>query len=134
QRQLIGLGTPPDYNARLLAIVAQGASAISLIPYNSVFRGYDMDEVDVELLGTCGAVVNTVLHMDTCLAGIDLERMSCAMNDPSPFTLLAFLLATAKRRGVGWDALRGTSNQSDYVSHYVANHMFFRLALPAARR
>ena len=56
------------------------------------------------------------------------------MNDPSPFTLLAFLLATAKRRGVDWRAISGTSNQSDYLSHYVANHMFFRIALPGARR
>ena len=60
QRQLIGLGTPPDYNARLSAIIAQGASAVSLIPCNSVYRGYDMDEVHEELLGTCGVVVNTV--------------------------------------------------------------------------
>jgi methylmalonyl-CoA mutase N-terminal domain/subunit len=134
QRQLIGLGTPPDYNLRLADLVAQGTSAVSLIPCNSVFRGYDMDEVDAELLGTCGVVVNTVEHLDTCLAGIDLARTSCAMNDPSPFTLLAFLLAVAKRRGVGWDAIRGTSNQSDYLSHYVANHMFFRIALPGARR
>ena len=134
QRQLIGLSTPSDYNARLLGIIAQGATAVSLIPCNSVFRGYDMDEVDPELLGTCGVVVNTVDHMDTCLAGVDIGRMSCAMNDPSPFTLQAFLLATAKRRGVAWDRIRGTSNQSDYLSHYVANHMFFRLALPAARR
>ena len=134
QRQLIGLSTPSDYNARLLGIIAQGATAVSLIPCNSVFRGYDMDEVDAELLGTCGVVVNTVDHMDTCLAGVDVGRTSCAMNDPSPFTLHAFLLATAKRRGVAWDSIRGTSNQSDYLSHYVANHMFFRLALPAARR
>ena len=134
QRQLIGLSTPSDYNARLLGIIGQGATAVSLIPCNSVFRGYDMDEVDPELLGTCGVVVNTVDHMDTCLAGVDIGRMSCAMNDPSPFTLQAFLLATAKRRGVAWDRIRGTSNQSDYLSHYVANHMFFRLALPAARR
>jgi methylmalonyl-CoA mutase N-terminal domain/subunit len=134
QRQLIGLGTPPDYNARLSAIIAQGASAVSLIPCNSVYRGYDMDEVHAELLGTCGVVVNTVDHMDACLAGLDLGSMSCAMNDPSPFTLLAFLLATAKRRGVAWDAISGTSNQSDYISHYVANHMFFRIALPGARR
>ena len=134
QRQLIGLSTPSDYNARLLGIIAQGATAVSLIPCNSVFRGYDMDEVDPELLGTCGVVVNTVDHMDAGLAGVDIARMSCAMNDPSPFTLQAFLLATAKRRGVAWDRIRGTSNQSDYLSHYVANHMFFRLALPAARR
>src|SRR5690606_23270151 len=27
-----------------------------------------------------------------------------------------------------------TSNQSDCLSHFVANHMFFRIALPGARR
>jgi len=134
QRQLIGLGTPADYNARLLDLLAQGTTAVSLIPCNSVFRGYDMDEVHAELLGTCGVVANTAQHMDQCLEGVDLGLTSCAMNDPSPFTLLAFLLATAKRRGVDWRAISGTSNQSDYLSHFVANHMFFRIALPGARR
>jgi len=134
QRQLIGLGTPAAYNARLRDILGQGASAVSLIPCNSVFRGYDMDEVDAELLGTCGVVANSAGHMATCLEGVDLATTSCAMNDPSPFTLLAFMLATAKRRGVDWRAITGTSNQSDCISHYVANHMFFRLALPGARR
>jgi methylmalonyl-CoA mutase N-terminal domain/subunit len=134
QRQLIGLGTPADYNARLRELLGQGATAVSLIPCNSVFRGYDMDEVHEELLGTCGTVVNTAEHMDVALDGVDLARTSCAMNDPSPFTLFAFLLATAKRRGVDWRSITGTSNQSDYLSHYAANHMFFRIALPGARR
>ena len=134
QRQLIGLGTPEDYNARLRDILAQGATAISLIPCNSVFRGVDMDESHFELLGTCGTVVNTAEHMDRALSGVDLARTSCAMNDPSPFTLLAFLLAAAKKRGTPWTAITGTSNQSDYLSHCVANHMFFRIALPGARR
>ncbi len=134
QRQLIGLGTPDAYNARLRDILDQGATAVSLIPCNSVFRGYDMDEVDAELLGTCGVVANSAEHMATCLDGVDLATTSCALNDPSPFTLLAFMLATAKRRGVDWRSITGTSNQSDCISHYVANHMFFRLALPGARR
>ena len=134
QRQLIGLGTPRSYNERLTDILAQGATAVSLIPCNSVFRGHDMDEVYPELLGTCGVVVNSADHMDTCLAGVDLAKTSCAMNDPSPFTLLAFMLAAARRRGVDWRSITGTSNQSDYLSHYVANHMFFRIALPGARR
>ncbi len=134
QRQLVGLGTPAAYNERLRDILGQGATAVSLIPCNSVFRGYDMDEVDEELLGTCGVVANTADHMATCLDGVDLARTSCAMNDPSPFTLLAFMLATARRRGVDWRAISGTSNQSDYLSHFVANHMFFRIALPGARR
>jgi methylmalonyl-CoA mutase N-terminal domain/subunit len=134
QRQLIGHGTPAEYNERLREILAQGATAISPIPCNSVFRGYDMDESHIELLGTCGTVINTTDHMDRALEGVDLARTSCAQNDPSPFTLLAFMLAAAKRRGTDWRQISGTSNQSDYLSHYVANHMFFRIALPGARR
>ncbi len=134
QRQLIGLGTPEDYNARLKRILDAGGSAVSLIPCNSVYRGYDADEVDALLLGTCGAVVNTVDDMDTCFEGVDFGSLSTAMNDPLPFTLLALLLAVAKRRGVPWSKVTGTSNQSDYISHCVANHMFYRIALPGSRR
>lgn len=134
QRQLIGLGTPAEYNLRLREVLAQGATALSLIPCNSVFRGYDADESHIELLGTCGTVVNTVDDMDEALAGVDLAKTSCAQNDPSPFTLLACMLGAARRRGTDWRQISGTSNQSDYLSHYVANHMFFRIALPGARR
>jgi methylmalonyl-CoA mutase, N-terminal domain len=134
QRQLIGHGTPAEYNERLHEVLAHGATAISLIPCNSVYRGYDMDESHIELLGTCGTVINTCGHMDRALEGVDLARTSCAQNDPTPFTLLAFMLAAARRRGTAWDRISGTSNQSDYLSHYVANHMFFRIALPGARR
>ena len=134
QRQLIGLGTPADYNERLLAIMARGATAVSLIPCNSVYRGYDMSSVEPELLGTCGVVLNNVDHMDRCLEGVDLNRISCALNDPSPFTLLAFMLVAAERRGVDWKNVTGTSNQSDYISHFIANHMFYRLSLSGARR
>jgi methylmalonyl-CoA mutase N-terminal domain/subunit len=134
QRQLVGLGTPADYNERLLGLLARGATAVSLIPCNSVYRGLDMDSVDIELLGTCGTVVDNADHMARCLEGVDLAAVSCAMNDPSPFTLLAFMLVAAERRGIDWKKISGTSNQSDYLSHYVANHMFYRLALPGARR
>jgi methylmalonyl-CoA mutase N-terminal domain/subunit len=134
QRQLIGLGTPGDYNRRARTLLDAGATAISLIPCNSGFRGLDCDEVPFPLLGTCGTVLNTVDDMDTALKGIPIGEVSTAMNDPSPFTLLAFLLATARRRGIPWERISGTSNQSDYLSHCVANHMFFRLSLPGARR
>ncbi|HSO07494.1 MAG TPA: acyl-CoA mutase large subunit family protein [Pelomicrobium sp.] len=134
QRQLIGLGTPEDYNRRLHDILANGATAVSLIPCNSVYRGYDADEVSPLLLGTCGSVINTVEDMEVCFRGVDVGAISIGLNDPSPFTLLAFLLNVARRRGVPWERITGTSNQSDYISHYVANHMFFRLALPGGRR
>lgn len=134
QRQLIGLATPAQYNERMRRIVAAGATALSVIPCNSVYRGYDMDQVDPVLLGTCGTTINTVDDMDACLDGVPIEKMSIALNDPSPFTLFAFLLATAKRRNISWDQVTGTSNQSDFISHFVANHMFYRLELHGARR
>ncbi len=134
QRQLVGLGVPEDYNLRVKEMLDLGASALSLIPCNSVFRGYDADDVPSELLGTCGTVINHVEDMRVALDGVPIGDLSTAMNDPSPFTLLAFELAVAKRRGVPWTSITGTSNQSDCISHFVANHMFFRLALQGARR
>jgi methylmalonyl-CoA mutase N-terminal domain/subunit len=134
QRQLIGLGTPADYNRRVLDLLDAGATAISLIPCNSGFRGVDCDEVPLPLLGTCGTVVNTVDHMDRALDGVPVGDISTAMNDPSPFTLLAFVIGVARRRGIDVDRISGTSNQSDYISHFVANHMFYRLSLPGSRR
>ena len=134
QRQLIGLGTPEDYNARVRQILAAGATAISFLPCNSGFRGVDCDEVDPLLLGTCGTVSNTVDDMDVALEGVPLGEISTAMNDPSPFTLLAFTLGVAQRRGIAWERISGTSNQSDYISHFIANHMFYRLSLPGSRR
>lgn len=134
QRQLVGLGVPEDYNLRVKEMLELGASALSLIPCNSVFRGYDADEVPTELLGTCGTVINHVSDMATALEGVPIGDLSTAMNDPSPFTLLAFELAVAKRRGIPWSRISGTSNQSDCISHFVANHMFFRIALQGARR
>ncbi|MDP6831005.1 MAG: methylmalonyl-CoA mutase family protein, partial [Alphaproteobacteria bacterium] len=39
QRQLIGLGIPEDYNKRLRDILDAGATALSLIPCTTIFRG-----------------------------------------------------------------------------------------------
>ena len=79
QRQLIGLATPEDYNARMRRIVDSGATALSMIPCNSVYRGYDIDEVDIEIVGTCGTTINTVEDMETCLAGVPIgDMVDCA--------------------------------------------------------
>jgi len=134
QRQLIGLGTPEDYNRRVMELLDAGASGISLLPCNSGFRGLDCDQVPPPLLGTCGTVINTVDHMDTALDGVPIAEISTALNDPPPFTLLAFVLAVARRRRIPWRELAGTSNQGDYISHFVANHMFLRLSLAGSRR
>jgi methylmalonyl-CoA mutase N-terminal domain/subunit len=134
RRMLIGLGTPEDFNLRQKEMLASGTNAVNFIPCNSVFRGYDIDQVEPLLVGTCGTAVNTIEDMRIALDGIDIGSVSIGMNDPSPFTLTAFTLLIAEERGTPWAQLSGTSNQADFISHFVANHMFYRLSLEGSRR
>ncbi len=134
QRQLVGDGLPADYRRRLDTLLAAGINRISLVPCNSHMRGFDPDEVDRALLGTCGVVLSTIEDFDECFGDVDLGAASLNLGDCSPFTKTAMVLALARQRGVPWEQLRGTANQSDYLSHAVANHMFFRLSLDGARR
>jgi len=134
QRLVVGLGLPEDYNRRMHALWRSGVTGLYLAPCNSHMRGFDADAVEPELLGTCGTVINTVDDMARCLDGLPFEQQSLSLGDTAPFTLSAMLLALAQCRGIPWSQLSGTTNQSDYLSHYAALHMFFRLSLPGARR
>jgi methylmalonyl-CoA mutase N-terminal domain/subunit len=133
-RLVVGCGVPEDYNRRMRALYDVGLTGLFVAPCNSHMRGYDPDEVDRELLGTCGTVISTVEDMAGCLDGLPFETESVSLGDTAPYTLSAMLLAVAKRRSIPWDGLAGTTNQSDYLSHYAALHMFYRLALPGQRR
>jgi methylmalonyl-CoA mutase N-terminal domain/subunit len=115
-------------------LYAMGLTGLYVAPCNSHMRGHDPDAVDRELLGTCGTLVSTVDDMATCLEGLPIETESISLGDTAPYTLSAMLLAVARRRSIPWERLAGTTNQSDYLSHYAALHMFFRLSLPGQRR
>lgn len=134
QRLVVGLGLPEDYNQRMHALYKDGAEGLYVAPCNSHMRGFDANQVDPELLGTCGTVINTLDDFEICLRDLPIESQSLSLGDTAPFTLSAMLLVLAKRRGIPWEQLRGTTNQSDYLSHLAALHMFFRLSLPGARR
>jgi len=131
---VVGFGVPEDYNKRMRELYALGLTGLFVSPCNSHLRGYDADEVDRELLGTCGTLISTPEDMDICLAGIPFDQDSISVGDTAPFTLTAMLLRVAKDRSIPWPTLVGTTNQSDYLSHYAALHMFYRLALPGQKR
>jgi len=134
RRQLVGLETPEAFNERQRQLIDAGQTAISLIICNSTYRGLDVDEVPSVLVGTCGTPINCLDDVAIALDGLALDELSIALNDPSPFTVAALLLVHAERTGVDWSGLRGTSNQSDILSHFVANHMFLRLPPRAGMR
>jgi methylmalonyl-CoA mutase N-terminal domain/subunit len=133
-RMVVGFGIPQDYNGRMRGLYALGLTGLFVSPCNSHLRGYDPDEVDRELLGTCGTLISTSDDMAACLDDLPFDKESISLGDTAPYTLTAMLLAVARRRGVAWESLAGTTNQSDYLSHYAALHMFFRLALPGQKR
>jgi methylmalonyl-CoA mutase N-terminal domain/subunit len=133
-RLVVGLGVPGDYNRRMRDLYAMGLTGLYVSPCNSHMRGFDGDEVDRELLGNCGTLIASSDDMAACLDGLPIDRESVSLGDTAPYTLSALLLKVAKDRGIPWSALAGTTNQSDYLSHYAALHMFFRIALPGQRR
>ncbi|CRK85118.1 acyl-CoA mutase large subunit family protein [Neobacillus massiliamazoniensis] len=134
RRQLIGLDTPERFNERQREIIKAGSNAVSLIFCNSFYRGYDADMVDPLLVGTCGTPINTIEDMEIAFDQIPIHQLSISLNDPIGFTGLAMLLVIAKRRGIPFSKITGTSNQSDFISHFVANHMFYRLSLDGSMK
>lgn len=133
-RMVVGFGVPQDYNKRMRDLYALGLTGLFVSPCNSHLRGYDPDEVDRELLGTCGTLISTSDDMAVCLDGLPFDKESISVGDTAPYTLSAMLLKVAKDRGIPWKTLVGTTNQSDYLSHFAALHMFFRVALPGQKR
>ena len=133
QRQLIGLGTPPDYNARLRDIIAQGATAVSLIPCNSVYprlrhgRGARRAARHLRRRRQHAST-----HMDTLPRRASTSRAMSLRDERSVAVHAARVHAgdgEAPRRSPGArSAARRT--RATTSRHYVANHMFFRIALP----
>ena len=56
-RLVVGLDLPEDYNTRMRALYDLGLMGLYVAPCNSHMRGFDPDEVEPELLGTCGTVI-----------------------------------------------------------------------------
>lgn len=129
KRMLIGHETPEIFNVRQKRMLEAGTTGINLIPCNSFMRGCDSDEAEEELLGRCGTTIDSLQDMEMALKDIPLDQVTLGLNDPGPFIMLAMCIASAERQGIPLERLRGTSNQSDFISHYIGCNMFFRFPL-----
>jgi len=129
KRMLVGHETPEVFNRRQKIMFQNGTTGINFVPCNSYARGYDTDEVDIELLGRCGTTIDSLQDLEIAFQDLPLDQITVGFNDPSPFVLAAMYLAYAEKQGIDWCLLRGTSNQSDFISHYVSCNMFFRFSL-----
>ncbi|MFA4910616.1 MAG: methylmalonyl-CoA mutase family protein [Desulfobacteria bacterium] len=129
KRFLVGLQSPEMFNIRQKEMLEAGQNGINFVPCNSYFRGYDSDTVDRELLGRCGTTVDSLNDMEIAFDGIPLEKVSLGMNDFGPFMMVASIVAMAEKRGIPLSQIQGTTNQSDFISHYVSCNQPIRFGL-----
>jgi methylmalonyl-CoA mutase N-terminal domain/subunit len=129
KRLLVGLQSPETFNMRQKDMLRAGQNGINFVPCNSYFRGYDSDTVDKVLLGRCGTTVDSLKDMEIAFDGIPLDKVSLAMNDFGPYMMVASLIAMAEEGGIPISRLQGTTNQSDFISHYISCNQPIRFEL-----
>ena len=129
KRQLGGYELPQTFNRRQKELLAAGGTAINLVNCNAYYRGYDSDQVEPELVGRCGVPINVIEDEVAIFDGIPLDSISCAFNDMGPFSMVAMFFALAEERGIPLSRLRGTTNQGDFISHFVACNLPCRFSL-----
>jgi methylmalonyl-CoA mutase N-terminal domain/subunit len=110
-RQLAGLDTAAATNKRLRYLIDNGQTGLAVVPDTPTQLGFDSDHpLGERSAGTQGVPLCTIEDMEQMLAGIDLRNITASFSLPSVSVpvVLAQLLAVADRRGVPWNALRGS--------------------------
>ena len=106
RRQVVGLGTAEETNARLRYLFAQGQTGFSVCGMG--YESYDSDdERTVGHLGRGGVWIDTLADTETLLDGIDMERITLNQIGSS-LPVFAMILSVAAKRGIPIRNLRGT--------------------------
>lgn len=133
-RQYAGFGSADDTNARYHFLLKQGITGLSVAFDLPTQMGRDPDHALARgEVGRVGVSIACLEDMERLLKGIPLEDVSISMTiNATAGILLAFLLVLAERRGVAWDALRGTI-QNDILKEYMARGTYIYPPRPAMR-
>ena len=120
-RQYAGYSSPRETNQRFRYLLEQGQTGLSVAFDLPTQIGYDAD--DAAALGEVGRVgvsISTINDLDTLFKDIPLDSVSVSMTiNATASILMALLCALARRRGVAWEALRGTV-QNDILKEFIA--------------
>ena len=120
-RQYAGFSTAEESNRRYRYLLEQGQTGLSVAFDLPTQIGYDSDDaMALGEVGKVGVAIDTLADMEALLAGVPLDRVSVSMTiNSTASTLLAMVLALARRQGVGWETLSGTI-QNDILKEYIA--------------
>lgn len=120
-RQFAGFGSARETNERFHYLLGKGQTGLSVAFDFPTITGHDSDDPMSEgEVGRCGVAISSLADMETLFEGIPLGKVSTSMTINGPAAvLLAFYLAVAKKQGVAFDTLRGTT-QNDVLKEYMA--------------
>ena len=134
RRQVVGLGTAVETNARNRYVIENGQTGISNDYDVPTLIGLDSDDPLAKgEVGRMGVAIDTLQDMRDLLEGIDLERISVSqtINPPAPI-LLGMFVATAQERGYDLAKVSGTS-QNDALKEFYAQKTFVFPPKPQVR-
>jgi len=119
-RQVSGLATGEETNARLKYLLSLGQTGLNIVFDMPTHRGYDSDHpIALGEVGQCGVAVDSLADMEQLFDGIPIEGVSSSLiaNATAPI-LLAMYIALAESRGVPPEKLTG-SIQNDVLKEYM---------------
>ncbi len=120
-RQYAGFSSPSATNERFRYLLERGTTGLSVAFDLPTQIGYDSDDpLALGEVGRVGVPISCLDHLDELFADIPLDQVSISMtiNSTAP-VLIGLLCGLARRRGVPWQALRGTV-QNDPLKEFVA--------------
>ncbi len=133
-RQYAGFGDAADSNRRYRYLLEQGQTGISVAFDLPTQMGYDADHPRAEgEAGKVGVSICSAADVEELFDGIPLDRVTTSMtiNATAP-VLLAFYVATAKKRGIDVRRLGGTV-QNDVLKEYIARGTYIFPPRPSMR-
>jgi methylmalonyl-CoA mutase N-terminal domain/subunit len=133
-RQYAGFGDAADSNRRYRYLLEQGQTGISVAFDLPTQMGYDADHPRTEgEVGKVGVSICSAADVEELFDGIPLDRVTSSMtiNATAPI-LLAFYVATAKKRGIDVRRLGGTV-QNDVLKEYIARGTYIFPPRPSMR-
>ncbi|MFN2449515.1 MAG: methylmalonyl-CoA mutase [Candidatus Baltobacteraceae bacterium] len=133
-RQYAGFATATQSNARYRYLLEQGTTGLSVAFDLPTQLGHDSDAPLARgEVGKVGVAIDTIDDMETLFENIPLDRVTVSMTINAPAAiLLAMLLAVARRRGIAFEKLGGTT-QNDVLKEYVARGTYIYPPAPSMR-
>jgi methylmalonyl-CoA mutase N-terminal domain/subunit len=134
RRQVVGMGTAKETNARHKALLSLGQTGLSNDFDHPTLTGYDSDDPLARgEVGRIGVAIDTVQDMADLFEGIPIDQISTSftINHPAP-VILAMYIALGERRGIALENLNGTT-QNDPLKEFYAQKTFVFPPRPSVR-